>query len=267
MKTSPKPTSKEALARRADALRVLLRWHRRIGITATLFVITLVTTGILLNHVDDLALDKVTVKSRWLMAHYGLAPEAAPVGVDIGGEWVTWVDGTVYVAEGGGQPLATLIGAARSPSFVVAASTDRILLMTPDGELVETIDRYLLPGRINAIGLAESGDVVVRTGTERFASNISLSAWTPLGERAVFWSTVQEPPESVREAALQRFRGVGMPLDRVLLDIHSGHIFGFWGALIVDLAAALFLVLAATGIVVTLRRNNGTRVGGNGREP
>lgn len=252
------------LARRAEGIRSLLRWHRRIGLAATLFVIISVLTGVALNHVDDLALDKIMVKNQWLMAQYGLAPKGTPVGVNVGRMWISWVDGTVYAGENAGQPLGALIGAIRDPDFLAVAGPNRILLLRPGGELVEMVEGYHLPGTINAIGLSGRGEIVVLSGNDRFASDGSLSGWTPLGDRAVTWSTVQKPPAAVRKATLERFRGKGLPLDRILLDIHSGHIFGFWGAIVMDVAAILFLVLAITGVVVSLRRNGGTKTNGNG---
>lgn len=264
MQPSPKPTAREALALRAEALKSLLLWHRRIGIVATLFVIISVVTGILLNHVSDLALDKVTVTSPWLLDHYGLAANAAPVGIDLGDRGVSWVEGTVYVADGTGEPLETLIGAAAGRGFVVVAGSDQILLLTPGGELVEAIDSHLLPGPILALGLTVGGNVAVRTNRGTFVSDTAFVGWTEARDTPIAWSTVQELPEAERETVLERFRGKGLPLDRVLLDIHSGHILGFWGALIMDVAAVLFLVLAITGMIVTLRRNGGPR-SGNGR--
>jgi len=256
--------NKEALTRRADALRALLRWHRRIGIAATLFVVISVTTGIALNHVEDLSLDKITVESPWLMKHYGMSAESTPVGVNLGGTWVSWVEGTAYAGSGPGQPLGELVGAAAGPGFIVAAGPDRILLLTPEGSLVEAIEGHLLPGTLISLGLTADKNVAVRADRGSFYSDVAFTGWTALADQTVAWSTVEELPGPSRDAALERFRGKGLPLDRVLLDIHSGHILGFWGALVMDLAAILFLVLAITGMIVTLRRNGGTRGHGGG---
>ena len=258
------PTSKTMLERRADGIRFLLRWHRRIGIAATVFVIILVVTGILLNHVDDLSLDKVMVKNQWVMEQYGLTAKSTPVGVDVGRLWVSWVDGTVYAGDSDGQPLSALIGAIRGTDFIAIAGPDRILLLGPKGNLMEIVEGYFLPGAINAIGLSGKDKIAIRSGKDRFESDGSISGWIPLGDTAVAWSTILDLPAAVREAALERFRGKGLPLDRILLDVHSGHIFGFWGTFAMDFAALLFLILAITGIVVTLRRAGGPRLNDNG---
>jgi hypothetical protein len=44
---------------------------------------------------------------------------------------------------------------------------------------------------------------------------------------------------------VETYRGKGLPLERVLLDIHSGRILGAWG---VDAVSVLFLGLVLTGL-------------------
>jgi uncharacterized iron-regulated membrane protein len=44
-----------------------------------------------------------------------------------------------------------------------------------------------------------------------------------------------------------------LPLERVLLDVHSGRIFGRYGPLAMDLAALALAVLALSGIWIYLR--------------
>ena len=47
----------------------------------------------------------------------------------------------------------------------------------------------------------------------------------------------------------------GLPLERVLLDLHSGRIFGEAGVWLVDAAALLFLLLAGSGLWLWGRRH------------
>ena len=54
-------------------------------------------------------------------------------------------------------------------------------------------------------------------------------------------------------------RGSGLPVERVLLDLHSGRIFGKPGVYVVDAAAILFLVLAASGVWLWGKRRASAR--------
>ena len=54
-----------------------------------------------------------------------------------------------------------------------------------------------------------------------------------------------------------------MNLEQILLDLHSGRLFGSFGVLVMDLAAILLVVLSITGFVAwnssRLLRKNGKR--------
>lgn len=58
------------------SLRPWYRWHRRIGITAAVFVVILSVTGIILNHNVTLGIDKNFITNEWLLEWYGYDSEA-----------------------------------------------------------------------------------------------------------------------------------------------------------------------------------------------
>lgn len=248
-----------------DSYRRALRGHRRLGILSALFVALLAVTGLVLNHAEDWKLDKTVLNSPWLLAHYGLAPKGDLKSVETEAGWATWVDGTLYVA-GGSEPLDVLVGAVAQAGVIVVAGPEQLLVLTREGALVERIENHLLPAGATGLGRSEDGRIALRTNEGAYLSDPALAAWTPVGEHAVAWSAVVEPPDTVRDAVLQRYRGEGLPVERILLDIHTGRIFGAWGPLMMDAAAVLFLVLAISGIV-TWRRSMAATKGDKSRRP
>jgi len=52
----------------------LHKWHRRIGLLASAFIVFLVITGIVLQHSDDLGLPSKHLANSWLLKHYGIKP-------------------------------------------------------------------------------------------------------------------------------------------------------------------------------------------------
>jgi len=61
----------------------------------------------------------------------------------------------------------------------------------------------------------------------------------------------------------QQYRGEGLSVERVLLDFHSGHIFGPMGVFIYDLLAVAVGFLSISGLVLWIRgRRNGKRSNG-----
>ena len=56
---------------------------------------------------------------------------------------------------------------------------------------------------------------------------------------------------------MQAYRGGGLPLKRVIFDLHSGRIVGQWGVYVVDGAAFLAVI---TGLCMWMKqRNNNLR--------
>ena len=68
------------------------------------------------------------------------------------------------------------------------------------------------------------------------------------------WSEQVPLPGELRDILLKKYRGQGLTLERVLLDLHSGRLFGTFGVYIVDAAALLFLILAFTGVWMWMSR-------------
>ncbi|MDG1286140.1 MAG: PepSY domain-containing protein [Rickettsiales bacterium] len=60
-------------------LRVL-RWHRQIGLAASLLMVLLAVTGIILNHNSALELQHQEISSEWLMNWYDIDPAQVAEG-------------------------------------------------------------------------------------------------------------------------------------------------------------------------------------------
>lgn len=225
-------------------------WHRRVGLLVAALVAVLAITGLLLNHSDRLGLDRTNIVTGWVVDWYGLTPVEDPVHFRAGEHWVSWIDGAAYangkrVGEAGG----TARGAVAFDSVVAMATSEAVIVFTSDGELVERLGVAFLPGAIARVGTAASKDrIVIRTPAGQYASDSDLLAWSPFGDEVV-WSQAGTPTDVVLERQLAAYRGQGLPLSRVLLDLHSGRLFGSVGAAVMDAAAILLLVLVATGIV------------------
>lgn len=234
------------------ANRSLLVWHRRAGLVAAVLVVIVAATGVALNHGARLGLDDRRAESGWLLAWYGLEPERPPVSYRAGESWLSWIDGRLYldemlVAEGVGPPK----GAWRGHEVIAVAAADELVLLTPGGDLVERISSASLPGAVRAVGEA-GGRLVLDTPEGPYAADGALLSWEP-AEAEPRWTRPATMPEPLRQKLLEAYRGEGLPWSRVLLDLHSGRIFGPWGPYLMDAAAVLLMVLAGTGIFTWLR--------------
>ncbi|MBQ13009.1 MAG: hypothetical protein CMQ17_01195, partial [Gammaproteobacteria bacterium] len=69
-------------------------------------------------------------------------------------------------------------------------------------------------------------------------------------------SAASTVPEGLEAAIREHYRSTLLSVERLVLDLHSGRIFGAAGALLVDIMAVLFMLMAATGVWIWLRRRS-----------
>jgi hypothetical protein len=244
----------------ARLLRSLYVWHRYLGLAAALFVVWLALSGLLLNHTDDLKLDARYISSDALLDWYGIH---APTDITL------FRTKTLTLAGMGGhlyinqrlQPGigGTLVGAVDFGDMVVVALSDHLLLLTPGGELIEQLDDASgLPAGIGAIGVNADRTLDIHTAHGDYRTDADLLQWTPAAVHDGHWARPAVPDSAERTALDQAWRGNGLTVERVLLDLHSGRILGEYGPFLMDGAAILFLLLAISGIWLWGRRRAST---------
>lgn len=234
-----------------ELARFIRRWHARLGVAAALFFAVLVITGIALNHTDALRLAHIPVTSAWLTRWLGLpAPvvlNVAEAGAPVVATREAWLYGDRLLPGGGGA----ILGAALTPSLLAVATSERLVLYTPEGARIDTLSGDALPG-FPLAALGRHGDsLAVRTPHGSFASIDGLD-WQPIRAAAVQWSRAVPPTDAQRAHAAERLAPT-LPLERLVLDLHAGRFFGRHGPWLVDAAALVLLLLASSGLWIQWR--------------
>ncbi len=231
---------------RAPLFRWLRHWHARVGVVAALFFLFLVVSGIALNHTDALKLDQRKLSAAWLTRWYGLHAEVPSQGFKLGERYLTWdeekwaLDAQIIAAK-----QAQPIGAACAGEVCYVATREVLFVFAPDGKLIDKVSGETLP-RLPLQRLAADGARVVLGSEQGNFASTDGADWTPFGAVETWSLPVALPPETA--AAIGPLYAPVVDGERVLLDLHSGRLFGRYGPFIVDAAALALLALALSGV-------------------
>lgn len=232
-------------------LRSFYLWHRYIGIIAALLVVVLAVTGILLNHTEHWRLDRRYVQSPILLDWYGIPAPDIGKGFPVAAHFITQVEDRLYLDTTPlPGPAARLVGALAWQGILVAATDNSILLLTNKGELIERLSAASgIPQGIRHLGLDPPGKLVIETRQGRFQPDADFLRWSAWNGNPAHlkWSLSRPLPEDLRQTLARQSRQHIVPLERFLLDLHSGRFIAGWGPYLMDAAALALLLLSASG--------------------
>ena len=227
------------------------KWHRWLGLFAAIFVLLLSVTGVLLNHTHRFKLDQTHIRADWLLKLYGISPPSEIPGYAAGEHWLSAFGGKLYHDSQDLMPFeGPLLAAGPWGELAFAISADQLVLLTPQGDVIESLDSDLPEGILRA-GI--SGDLlVVGSDAAHSAIDQDFSGWKA-AEPPAAWIESDELPLDLVETLRAQFVGPGITVERIVQDIHSGRILGGLGVFLMDLAAVALIFLALSGIYLFRR--------------
>jgi hypothetical protein len=246
------------------------RLHRSFGAIAAVFIFFLVVSGLMINHSNSLGLDRNLVSQAMVLKWYGLERPEDVTSFAVGNHWLSFAGSQLYL---NGEQVASIpngVGVTSNGDILVAAGGDELLLLSSDGQLIERQAwDSAANGPLESIGAMPGGLVVLQAGGRLWQSDTDLLSWhvTEIDLQSPAWSSPQDTPDNLLQSISRHYQGEGISLERLLLDLHSGRIFGTVGVLIYDLIALTVGFLAISGLFLWARgRRNGNRNGnGNGK--
>ena len=230
--------------------RFLYKLHRYLGLSSAIVLLMLAVTGIALNHTDELKLDSQMIQSTAILDWYAIKPPGNIKSFATKNHWITQINQKLYfdhsvvlINE------ASLLGAIETDDFIVAALNNSLLLLSLEGELIEQTPL----NTIEKIGLTHQQSIAIKSGEDIKISDDGLLSWHPYNKGQVQWSKITQAPDSITQALKTNFRSSILPLERVLLDLHSGRFFGTAGVIIVDISGVFLIILALSGCAIWLK--------------
>lgn len=238
---------------------ILLRWHRWCGAIAALFVVLISLSGILINHAHTLGWDHQPLRSPWLLSVYGVAPEVPRFGYNVAkpnvnSAWLVQVSGQLYWNL---QPLGecsnSFAGAIAVDDWVVAQCGNGLYLLTSDGELVERLPGQ--PEPMERLGIS-AGKLIVQSQEQYWEIDMEEGRWLVINPpQLVDWVVAQTLPDSLSGQLSELATPQDITWERLLLDLHSGRLFGGVGVLMIDFLGVTVMFLACSGLWAWLTRH------------
>ena len=239
-------------------------WHRRIGLVALTLVIILAITGIALNHSERFKLDETYVNTSWLLNWYGIEPEDEPVSFRIKNStqdhiisaWQKqlFFDNTAII-----NLEQMMHGAIAAEQFIVVALDNEIILLSYEGEFIERISTGISFSNIQRLGMKYKRPVIETSEPLYYMADEHILDWDVIINEGIEWTEEYTLNNKEREQLLIAYRGNGLKLERVILDLHSGRIFGQYGIYLMDAAAIALLWLSLSGLWVWSSRRRKMR--------
>lgn len=235
------------------------KWHRRLGVGIFVFLLLFVATGVALQHAADFGLDNSYVPAAAAVAFYGVAPDVTDYAV--GRRWVSHAGRFLYLD---GAPLpylrvSELRGAVATSGALWVAGDDKLWLLSARGEMMDEFSNGAgLPDVVRGVAVSAAGDLVIRGPRGDWYASGSEDApaleWRAFAPKQPSWSAPATAPSALRARVRAHASANFISWERLLIDLHSGRLFGVVGAIVADVAALLLLLLALLGLILWGRR-------------
>lgn len=247
--------------RRANGQRVhpVTRWHRVLGIASTLVVIVTVMTGLALNHGEALSLSQSHPDNAVVDKLYRQSAASVPEGYGTPRGWVTQLGAQTYLdTQSIAQHDTPLVGAVVRDDMLLVAYRDALVQYDGTGQWVESYGALDgLPPPLTRLG-SDARALAVETASGVLYFDLEQGKVSVAPKEAMIgWSHGARLPPELETGLADAYRGSGVSYERVLLDLHSGRMFGRVGEFVVDAAALCLLTLALSGTYMFFKFKRG----------
>ena len=236
--------------------QVFLKWHKRIGVTIAIFILIIVATGIAINHADDFDLNKKYIQSEFILDFYNVKPKKKPVTFKTNEHWATLLGKRLYFdSDEVSNNVEKIIGMIPGEDGYVIAHDSNLSIVTKNGELLESLSGADgVPSGMKALGIDKQGNIVIHASHGYYVVNLNELEWNEYESWQAEWSETSSLPEQLQSELLNIYRGKGLTVERLILDLHSGRIAGTLGVYLIDLISIMLMFLAISGLWMWSRR-------------
>ena len=150
-------------------------------------------------------------------------------------------------------------GAIGAEQFIVVALDNEIILLSYDGDFIERVSTSISFSNIQRLGIKYKRPVIETSEPLYYMADEHILDWDVIINEDIKWTEEYSLTDGELEQLLIAYRGNGLKLERVILDLHSGRIFGGYGVYLMDAAAIALLWLSVSGLWVRSSRRRKMR--------
>ena len=224
--------------------------HRKIGVLCSIPIILIALSGIFLNHASFFSLNKIYIKNSALLSFYKMQPKERPKGFKPSKSWISSFEGGLFLDETKLSDInSEIVSAVKLNDMIAAANKNYLFIIdTKEKFIVEKLGRESLPkGEIKRLAV-KNKILLIETDKDLFETSFKISKFKKAKKQEIEVPKKLFLPEKLEEKILQNFRGEGISLSKIMLDIHTGAMFGVSGRFVWDLFAVCLLLLVGTGL-------------------
>lgn len=249
---------KKSASIRNRIIRHLREWHRRLGIFAAFFLIFLSVTGIALNHTTLFSLAHQSITNSMLLNHYGIKPPS-DVRFYQEKQWLVadqlvWLDEKLVFESD--EPIVSI---SKFDAYYLLATKSQLVIFTPSGDLVDKLDSSSdLPTPL--LAMSSNQALILKTPEGYYQGDSDFFEWQKVNTLVEpVWATNVTVTKDEFNFAQKQYRSQFLNWERVILDVHSGRLFGNVGVFFMDIVAIMLILLSISGIYIWLRYTKSKR--------
>lgn len=237
------------------SLSLFRKTHRWVGFSIALIVLLLCVTGIALNHSSGLKLGGRAMPGWAAQWFY---QQSSPEQMNYKAGAVNYSVSSIGELTSNGASIIScsfLSGVIEHAAMHIAVCADKLVLLTPDAELIEEYyfsqsgladlqQLFVLSGDPGNLYLQDISGALHRLNLDSLQlSPIADTELVPDARSGI----AKTQSEAVSLSRTSATSSAEFSLERLLLDLHSGRAVGGWGVWLVDLCALGLVWLIVSG--------------------
>jgi len=237
-------------------LSSVINIHRALGVFCFPFMMLMATTGILLNHTDDLNLSNKDITWGWLMSWYDIKKPEQLIAYDNKNLSITQIDQKIFFNKKEVfKKKQKLLGTIFQDEIHYLLFEAEVSLLTENGELIEAIKMHHgLPSSLISIGASKDQKIYLRSTQSNYLCDFDNLKFIKSEDSDIHWSKESKPLSEISNQLIYEYNGKGISIHKLITDLHNGFFFTSYGKAFLDIVGLLFISLSCTGLWIYFKK-------------